>query len=339
MNVPTDRKILDGTTGLTSVGPLRGSAGVESVTETLGATGNLWGLVLAGGEGKRLQRLTRAVAGAPIPKQYCRIRADRSLLEGTLMRTAALIPPARTLVIITRHHLSLAREQLAPLPTGNVVVQPSNRDTGPGLLLALQHLHRRAPGATVVMFPSDHHIQQETAFLRCVTRAVRIVTRLPEKIALLGIPPDRPERGFGYVRPGCPLALAGAAATFNVEAFVEKPSALAAARLVAEGALWNSFVMVFRVGRILQLLARVLPSAASALPAESNEEQAVEIAYLHLAPWNVSGDLLPRITKHLVMVRADDIGWSDWGTPEAVERTFAAQGWEMPWQHLAIGAD
>ncbi len=89
----------------------------------------LWGLVLAGGDGTRLQSLTRLIAGSPIPKQYCRLVGERSLLEETLARVRNLLPPARTLAVVNRDHLPLASAQLATLPTRNVVVQPRNRDT------------------------------------------------------------------------------------------------------------------------------------------------------------------------------------------------------------------
>src|SRR6185503_5355476 len=94
--------------------------------------GRRWALVLAGGDGARLQSLTRMIAGAPIPKQYCRIAGDRSLLEATLARVGPLVGPARALVIVNENHLPLALPQLARVPETNVVVQPQNHDTGPG---------------------------------------------------------------------------------------------------------------------------------------------------------------------------------------------------------------
>src|SRR5260221_10175844 len=86
------------------------------------SSSSLWALVLAGGDGTRLQGLTRVIAGAPIPKQYCRILGPRSLLETTLQRIEPLVRADRTLAIVNRNHLALARSQLGSLDTRNVLV-------------------------------------------------------------------------------------------------------------------------------------------------------------------------------------------------------------------------
>src|SRR5215813_2897126 len=100
----------------------------RSVSMTDLTNESLWALVLAGGDGTRLQSLTHLIAGAPIPKQYCRILGPRSLLETTLGRIAALVTAERTLAIINRDHLPIARSQLTSLASHNVLVQPRNLD-------------------------------------------------------------------------------------------------------------------------------------------------------------------------------------------------------------------
>ena len=79
---------------------------------------------------------------------------------------------------------------------------------------------------------------------------------------------NRPEARYGYIRPGTPLNLVGSAPASYVAGFAEKPSAARAASLIADGALWNSFVMVFQVSRMLELLGRILPDAVARLPAD-----------------------------------------------------------------------
>jgi mannose-1-phosphate guanylyltransferase len=282
-----------------------------------------WALVLAGGDGRRLQELTRRIAGAPIPKQYCRIAGDRSLLEATLARVGRFVPPARTLVIVTRGHLPLARSQLGALPAGNVLVQPKNRDTGPGMLFSLLALARRQAGAQVAVFPSDHWVGNDAAFVAHVERASRFVEDHPEKIALLGIRPDRPDPGYGYVVPAQRIEGAGEASAFQVAHFVEKPAPAVAEHLIRAGALWNAFVMVFRVDRLLALVRRLRPADLAAV---------VGGRYEAVRRWNFSSDLLAHIPDRLVTFRVDDTGWSDWGTEQAIERTFAALDQVPPWR-------
>jgi mannose-1-phosphate guanylyltransferase len=283
-------------------------------------------LVLAGGDGTRLRRLTRLIAGAPIPKQYCRIVGDRSLLETTLARVAPLVSRDRTLAIVNHAHLALARPQLVSLPVSNVLVQPRNLDTGPGILVSLLELARRDAEAVVAIFPSDHYVWAEAAFRRHVVRMTRVVDGRPDDIVLLGVGPDRIDVGYGYIVPGPRVG-----AAFRVAAFHEKPVRNVAADLIRRRALWNSFVMVGRVARFIELLRQVRPDDVARLAFSPADPIALGPAYDGLPAWNFSRDFLARIPAQLVVTRADDLSWSDWGTPEAVERTFATIGLVPPW--------
>jgi len=294
------------------------------------ATGRLWALVLAGGDGTRLQALTRVIAGAPIPKQYCRIVGDRSLLETTLARIAPLVPPERTLAIVNRGHLRLARPQLAAIPAANVLVQPRKLDTGPGLLVRLVALARRDAAATVAVFPSDHDIRYEVAFRRHVARMALLVAAHPDRIVLLGARPERPETGYGYIAVG--HRVVGPGEAFRVVAFHEKPAPALAARIIERGGLWNSSVMVGRVARMLELVREVRPGDVADLEGIPAEPDALAAAYDRLAAWNFSRDFLARVPQHLMVARAGDLGWSDWSTPEAIERTLAALHVVPPWR-------
>jgi mannose-1-phosphate guanylyltransferase len=294
--------------------------------------GECWALVLAGGDGTRLQELTRAITGAPIPKQYCRILGDRSLLEATLARVARFAPPERTLVVVSRPHRRLAQDQLGNLPPSNLLVQRCNRDTGPGVLFGLLEIVRRAPEARVAVFPSDHYVGDEPAFLAHVTRAARLVELCPEKIALLGFRPDRAEPGYGYIQPADPLGLPGCASAFHVEAFHEKPTAEHARLIVRGGGLWNSLVMVFEVARMLALVQTVRSAEFEDMRTLAHDPAAADRTYPRLARWNFSSDFLTRVPRHLAVLPVDDVPWSDWGTPEAVERTLLRLEHALPWR-------
>ena len=291
-----------------------------------------WALVLAGGDGKRLQELTREIAGAPMPKQYCRLLGEQSLLEATLARTRYFTRPDRTVVVVNRNHLDMARAQLGTLPSANTLVQPGNRDTGPGLLFGLLSLARSHPTATVAVFPSDHYVDDDRMFIRHVERSAQIVARHPDKIALLGIQPDRPEPGFGYVVPGQPLCpcleVTGAS---HVAGFWEKPNADTARELLAQKALWNSFVMVFQLHFMLELLQRLVPWELERMRDVHGDPEALWRRYASLIPWNFSTEVLARIPEHLVVLRVDDVHWSDWGTRESIEWTLKTLQRVPPW--------
>src|SRR5262249_20222608 len=192
-------------------------------------------------------------------------------------------------------------------------------------------LARRDPNATVAMFPSDHYFQDCDAFRQSIHRMSGVVGALPQKIALLGIRPEHADDGYGYIVPG--RQLGPGADTFAVLAFQEKPSARVAANMVRRGAaLWNSLVMVARVRRVLDLLRALRPADVAVLEGAPLDFAGLSAAYDRLRPWNFSRGFLSHIAEHLVVTRADGLGWSDWGTPEAIERSFAAIGVVPPWR-------
>jgi mannose-1-phosphate guanylyltransferase len=120
----------------------------------------LYGLVLAGGEGQRVKNFVRKLRGDDLPKQYVNFTGFYSMLEHTYRRVEKLIPRSRVLTIINQSHLKYpeVREQLRNRQRGTVIVQPVNRETGPGLLLPLTYLYKRDRNAVVAVFPSDQFI-------------------------------------------------------------------------------------------------------------------------------------------------------------------------------------
>ena len=281
---------------------------------------NRLALLLAGGDGQRLQELTSKIAGAPIPKQYCRLLRGSSLLEATISRAQFFAPSERISVVINRNHLPLAKDQINTLSESNIIVQPRNRDTGPGMIFALLRLQRSYPDATVAVFPTDHYISRDWTFMAHVNRAATTASHLPDKIGILGIVPDGAESGYGYILPSGRLQKSDDA--YHVEAFTEKPNCDVARAIIARGGLWNTLVMVFRLSRMLELLQELVPLEFEKLSKAAVSQKTAAEIYSTLASWNFSTRVLSQIPEHLVVHRVANVHWSDWGTRELVERTY-----------------
>lgn len=221
------------------------------------------GIILSGGNGKRLRDVVYRRRADYLPKQYLNFVGKRSMLEHTWHRAEKLIPTDKLIIVITKEHLQFGevRCQIASRPQECVVIQPENKDTGPGILLPLLHLYKRSPDATVTIFPSDHFVLEEDLFMQHVDRACQVVESDDSRIVLLGMKPHEPDPEYGYIVPGEAIGIdaPGFDGTRRVEMFVEKPSTEAAKKIIARGALWNTLVLVVRCKTLLQAFQRAIP--------------------------------------------------------------------------------
>jgi mannose-1-phosphate guanylyltransferase len=275
-------------------------------------------VVLAGGEGSRLASLTRALYGTELPKQFAVLDGERSLLQTTIERATALTTLDRILVVVTAHHRALAQAQLAPFPGVELVVQPRNLDTAPGMLLPLARIMAREPGARVVFLPSDHFIADPAPIVRALLDSA--AGQLGDRLALIGVAPTGPEVEYGWIVPGGRL---GKTQAFAVQSFREKPETEVAETLWRSGGLWNTFIQVGPARVFWQLARKNLPHHAVALEryataiGRRDEHDALETTYRAMAPANFSRDILAHAGSLAVMPVANS-GWSDWGSPQRV---------------------
>jgi len=289
---------------------------------------DLWGLVLAAGDGKRLQQFIQHRTGTRIPKQYVNFVGRRSMLEHTMHRAEKLIPESKILTIVGRHHLKYAevRRQLFYRPEQNVVVQPANKETGPGVLLPLMHIYQRSAEAIVAVFPSDHFIREEDRFMDHVKLAARSVACDPSRLILLAVEAQKPETDYGYVIPHDDLGHFDLYGVRRVARFIEKPTASVARSLVKAGGLWNTMIMVFKVRTLLQLVQKINPSihqhfsrVLEAIGTEA-ESDTIDQVYRKLEPLNFSKGILEKIAvifpDTISALPVLQVFWSDWGSPQ-----------------------
>lgn len=280
-------------------------------------------IVLAGGDGQRLAPLTRALYGTPLPKQFAVLAGERSLMQTTIERAMALTTPSRICVVVTAHHEPIARQQLAPFPGVELLVQPRNLDTGPGLLLPLVRIMSRAPAARAIFLPSDHHISDPAPIARALGSTGR--GGLRDRIALLGVTPTGPEVEYGWIVRGAPISSSGG---YSVRQFHEKPSQATADDLWRAGELWNTFISAGPVEVFWALARRLLPDHAERLEryaasiGSAGEVAALRGAYDGMTTANFSRAVLAH-APHLAVVPVTGSGWCDWGSPERVLASLA----------------
>ncbi|MFN0246395.1 MAG: sugar phosphate nucleotidyltransferase [Kofleriaceae bacterium] len=275
-------------------------------------------VVLAGGEGSRLISLTRALYGVDLPKQFAVLDGERSLLQSTIERALAITSEDRILVVITARYEGIARVQLLRYPQVELVIQPRNLDTAPGMLLPVARILARAPSAQVIFLPSDHYVVNPAPIERALEASA--VPALADRITLIGVTPVSAEVEYGWIARGRPIP--GSCAS-TVEAFREKPSRELAEQLRSAGALWNTFICAGNASHLWSLAQKYLPRVTAALESYSTtigcleEEYALEAAYQEMVPTNFSRDLLAR-TDALAVIAVSGTGWTDWGSPARV---------------------
>jgi len=281
-------------------------------------------VIIAGGSGTRLWPLSRA----QYPKQFLALHGPRSLFQQAALRLQALAAPgcsvAPVCVVGNEEHRFLMLDQLAAaaMPDASLLLEPAGRNTAPAMTLAALAAQRDGRDPVLVVTPADQSIGDEAAFSAALHRAAAAAAG--GAFAILGVLPDRPETGYGYVR-----CRAAAGDALPVERFVEKPDAATARRYVEEGGYyWNSGMFVVRASVWLQALAQFRPDIAAAVqPAwdarstdgcfvrpererfEAVPAESVDYAVLERCPQ--SG----RFDVRMVPLAA---GWSDLGAWDAV---------------------
>jgi len=271
-------------------------------------------VVLAGGSGTRLRELAERFTGRPTPKQFVRFGGP-SLLQETVRRILPAAPAG--VVVVDRAWAHVARVQLRPFPSFEVIAQPCDRGTGPGLLLPLTHLLRREPEALVLVTPADHAIRDDAAFLAGLATARSAVVEEVAPVVLLGVRATSPRTDYGWIEPGAALPHG----LRRVHAFVEKPPPDEAVRLLARGALWNTMVLLGRGSVLWDVFAAVCPETARFLTEACGlppDERAAWLGrcYNLLRPCDFSRQVVGEAHDLAVLPWPDRIGWADLGTPE-----------------------
>jgi mannose-1-phosphate guanylyltransferase len=292
----------------------------------------MYGIILAAGDGRRMEDFIYRNYGCNYPKQYIAFTGKRSMVQQTLHRTERLIPREKLMIVVDPKHQNVIQEQLSDRPAGTLIFQPKNRETGPGILLPLSFIYKRDPDSTVAIFPSDHFILEEDRFMEHIRLATKVTQKFPDKIVLLGIQPDAPEEEYGWIQPGERIPGYNGFEISKVERFHEKPDPLSAQHFFQLGYLWNTLVMVTRCSTLWDLAKEALPNIhhcfEKIIPAIGTEaeEKVIFQEYEEMEKATISHNVLEKFPSRLLVINVKDVLWNDWGNGPRVFETLKKIG-------------
>lgn len=274
---------------------------------------HVFAVILAGGSGTRFWPASRRL----LPKQLLAIGPDReqSLIGATVRRIEPFCPPERVLIATGAHLLDATRDALPQLPEDAFLGEPFARNTAPCIGWASSVVARRDPEAIVMVLPSDHHIANPAAFRDAVNLALE--SAADGVITTIGIAPNRPETGYGYIEAGDPVK----SGVHRVQRFVEKPDLARAEEYLKSGKyFWNSGMFFFRAGTMLERIEQHMPDLAQGLrriagAAErgpDDERDATRQVFESTKSVSIDYGIMEK-TSPLHVVPAD-FGWSDLGS-------------------------
>jgi mannose-1-phosphate guanylyltransferase len=285
----------------------------------------LHAVVMAGGSGTRFWPMSRQQR----PKHLLALAGEGTLIQQAVRRIAPLVAPDRTWVITGASHAEEVRRQLPHLPPESIVAEPCRRDTAPCIGLAAAIIGRLDPDATMIVMPADQVIEPEPEFRRCVGIAESLVAEDPRRLVTLGIAPDRPATGYGYIHRGDPLDQADSARVFHVQSFREKPARDLAEKFLASGEFyWNSGIFVWSARTIREELRQARPALDAAVDriaaawGAADREQVLAREYTTIEPISIDYAVLER-AAHVAVVEAT-FRWDDVGSWGAIKRLRGA---------------
>ncbi len=285
----------------------------------------LHAVIMAGGVGTRFWPMSRQNR----PKHLLPLVGSLSLLQQTVQRIGSLVPAERTWVITGADHAAEVRGQLPEIPAEFIVAEPCRRDTAPCIGLAATLVANRDPEATLVVMPADHVIDPNEKFCNTIKVADALVRDDRRRLVTLGIKPDRPATGYGYIQRGAKLGGPPGPTAFEVKCFREKPNLEVAEQYVRSGEYyWNSGVFIWSAQTILSELHASRQEIVEALnrigDAWNGPRRDAVLADQYQTIKGISIDYAVLEHSRNVVVVEAEFRWDDVGSWGAVERLHAS---------------
>ncbi len=275
-------------------------------------------LIMAGGRGERFWPKSRK----NLPKQFLSLTDDgKTMIQLTIERILPLVALEDIYIATNRDYKDLVREQLPDLPEENILCEPIGRNTAPCIGLGAIHISRKYEDAVMMVLPSDHLIKYQQMFLNTLRQGCELAEKGPNLVTI-GITPDYPETGYGYIK-FIPEESDGHA--YAVDRFVEKPSLeVAKEYLATEQYLWNSGMFLWKVSTILDNLKQFMPTIYNGLQIiksainTADAETVLETEFTAFPSESIDYGIMEKAKN--IFILPGTFGWDDVGSWLAVGR-------------------
>jgi mannose-1-phosphate guanylyltransferase len=275
---------------------------------------NRYVIIMAGGVGSRFWPLSRRER----PKQFLDILGNgETLLQQTFRRFSSIVRKENIYIVTSSEHKNLVAEQLEIDPA-NVLAEPFRRNTAPCLAYGTFRILKENPDAVITVTPADHLIIKEEKFCEVIRNSFEFAEK-NDALLTLGIKPDRPETGYGYIQADRKKSVAGFNNLMKVKTFTEKPDIeLAKVFLESGDFYWNSGIFIWNINSILSAFEKHLPEMYSAFEegreffGTKQESNFISKTYAVCRSISIDYGIMEKADN--VYVMCTDIGWSDLGT-------------------------
>ncbi len=274
-----------------------------------------------------------------MPKQFLDLTSSRTLLQDTVERILELIPRERIFLVAPPDHRALIHAQLPDVAADHVVIEPYPRGNAAAIGLAMAALHAFDPEAVVAVLPSDHVIARPDRFRDVLIAATAAADA--GSIVTLGIAPEGPDTGFGYIEAGERLPVEGPLPVHAVKRFIEKPKREAAERMVAAGGhYWNAGMFVWQVRTVLEAYREHLPATARAIAALEEALGSERYEAVLAEVWEETDRTtidygIAEKARNVAVVPAD-IGWQDVGSWERLAQIVGGSNTWSTDPHVSV---
>jgi len=270
---------------------------------------------MAGGVGSRFWPMSTAER----PKQFIDVLGvGRTLLQLTYDRFRGICDPENVWIVTNQRYEEIVSQQLPDVPKSNILLEPCRRNTAPCIAYVSWRIKAQNPKANIVVTPSDHIVTNEDEFRRVITSCMKFTSET-DAIVTLGMKPNRPETGYGYIQADLSTSSSRNKEIYRVDSFREKPDLATAIRYIQQNSyFWNAGIFIWSVGTIVNAFRIYQPAMSKIfegllpLYGTDKEQEAIDKCYPECENISVDYAIMEKVEE--IFVCPADFGWSDLGT-------------------------